>query len=78
MARVVHSDGVSAGAGIAIAGAWLASAGLSIIIMLIVFVWSEPAEGTTVSGDAIFWIILFVAAPMITAYSVTRLILNRD
>lgn len=78
MARTEYSDGVSAGAGIAIAGAWLASAGLSIIIMLIMFVWSKAPEGTSTSGDAIFWIILLIAAPMIAAYSVTRLILNRD
>jgi len=74
---------ISTGAGIAIAGIWLATGAVSIIFMLIMFVWTD--DGTTsseTSTDAamLAYIILFlmIAAPLIAAYSITKKILDKD
>ena len=76
MTHAESSPNMSIGTGIAIAGAWLGASAVSVFIMLIVFVW--PQGDPVYTGDSIFVIILFVAAPMIAAYSVTKLILNRE
>ena len=76
MTHTESPSNMSVGTGIAIAGAWLGASAVSVFIMLIVFVW--PQGDVILTGDSVFMIILFVAAPMIAAYSVTKLILNRE
>ena len=65
---------MSVGTGLALAGIWLATSAVSIIILLTLFVWSGEVTG----GDAFTFIILIllIAAPLITAYSITKKILN--
>ena len=76
MTHAESSPNMSIGTGIAVAGVWVGASAVSVFIMLIVFVW--PQGDVILTGDSVFMIILFVAAPMIAAYSVTKLILNRD
>lgn len=71
---------VSVGAGIAIFGAWIGGAATTIFILLIIFVWSNPA---TKQAQELDWfggivLILLIAAPLIAAYSITKVILNKD
>lgn len=71
---------MSVGAGLAIAGVWLAASALSIFIMLIMFVWSTPStdEVSEISSYGIWIILLLIAAPLIAAYSVTKMIINNE
>lgn len=68
----------SIGAGIAIAGIWLASAAVTIIFMLIVFVWGN-SDTTSSESSASIWIVLgLLALPTVVAYSITNKILGKD
>lgn len=74
---------VTTGAGIAIAGAWLAGAAVTTVLFLATFVWNQhpgPATKAGTSGtDALAFIIvcLLIAAPMMAAYSITKVILGK-
>ena len=67
---------LSVGAGIAIAGVWLASAAVSIFIMMITFVWGDTSGPTNPSAG--WLVLLLIATPMIAAYSITKKILDKD
>ena len=71
---------VTTGAGIAIAGAWIAGSAVTITILLIAFVFDPATDAEQAKMNAVSSIIfiLLVASPMIAAYSVTRLILSKD
>ena len=73
---------LSAGAGIAIAGIWLATASLSICIILVLFVWNQinfTNGGETDATSAFIGVcilVLFIAAPIMAAYSITKKIIG--
>ncbi|HEY8886385.1 MAG TPA: hypothetical protein VIM31_02680 [Candidatus Microsaccharimonas sp.] len=73
---------VSTGAGIAIFGVWLGGAGLTTMILLILFVWSAQPSDTqskALASNGSGWILLLlIAAPMIAAFAATKMILNKD
>lgn len=70
---------ISVGAGIAITGMWLAGGATTVLLTLIMFVWSaqpSPEQVQNVdSGFGIFLILLLLAAPMIAAWYATKLVL---
>ena len=70
---------VSVGAGIAIAGIWVSSSALTIMLLLITFVLDEQVEP---APDLSTWgavaVLLLLAAPMMAAFAATRLVLNKD
>lgn len=77
--QLTLASSISLGAGLAIATAWLAGAAVTITILLIEFVWATP-RNETVHLDflqAVFFV-LIIAAPMIAAYKITKIILGRD
>lgn len=74
--KTTNPSQVSTGAGIAIAGTWLAGAATTITILLISFVFA-PSNAEMSPGGAIL-LIAMIAAPMVAAYSVTKMILGRD
>jgi hypothetical protein len=78
--RTDTTSEVSIGAGIAILGAWLGGAGLTTMILLIIFVWSHQVASSSTNGsNGSGWIlILLIAAPMIAAFAATKMILNKD
>jgi hypothetical protein len=64
---------VSTGAGLAIAGIWLAAAGLTALLVMVTFVWAPDQ----VLGDD--WLLLILLAlPMLAAFTATMRILGRD
>jgi hypothetical protein len=72
---------VSTGAGIAIFGVWIGGAGLTTMIMLIMFVWSPQKidiSTKSLEGGSALILILLIAAPMIAAFGTTKMILNKD
>lgn len=71
---------VSNGAGIAIAGAWIAGSAVTIVILLIMFVLAPPSEETfqELNGWSALVLVLLIASPMMAAYSATMMILSRD
>jgi hypothetical protein len=72
---------VSTGAGIALAGVWLACAALSAVFLLIAFVWSpEPSYQVTreEESQAALFAVILAALPMVAAFFTTLLILNKD
>jgi hypothetical protein len=70
---------MSAGAGIAIAGVWIACAGVSIIIMLILFVWGDTGNSKThLDFTGMIILVVLVASPLIAAYSISKKILGID
>lgn len=74
-----ESTPVSTGAGIAIAGIWLACTAATVVFALMVFEWGNietPAED--IDPFAFIIVLLLIASPMIAAASMTRLILNKD
>ena len=79
---IKQQHGLSVGAGIAIAGAWLAASAFSVFIMLIVFVWgnwssTSSSEASSAQVGAGIWIlIILIAAPLIAAYSISAKIIN--
>lgn len=80
----VQQSGLSVGAGLAIAGAWLASSALSALIILVLFVWSPFASAKVdVSNDgsaftALIILVLLIGAPLIGAYSLSKMIINNQ
>jgi|GEM_PF-1821493 len=68
----------SIGAGIAIAGIWLASAAVTIIFMLIVFVWGNSDTTSSESSTSIWIVLGLLALPTVVAYSITNKILGKD
>ncbi|KAE8765308.1 hypothetical protein [Georgenia thermotolerans] len=86
MVETRQQAGVSTGAGIAIAGTWFAGAAVTITILLIAFVVGDsgPHDGPVgsespleASPGAVIILFLIFAAPLIAAYSTTKLILGR-
>ena len=77
----VHQQAhVSTGAGIAIAGIWIAGSSVTIVLLLITFVLGDHSHDDQIklsTWDAVI-LLLLLAAPMIVAYNATRMILNRD
>jgi hypothetical protein len=72
--------GISTGAGLAIAGIWLACATVSVFVMLILFVWSDPATAEMSKEAALFYnifVISVVAAPLATASITTGKIIDK-
>ena len=71
---------VSIGAGIAIAGIWLACAALSIVLLLTIFVWCPAAAtiGGSITNEGAMVLGVIFAAPLIAAYSLTKRILSKD
>ncbi|HET8690332.1 MAG TPA: hypothetical protein VFL81_02755 [Candidatus Saccharimonadales bacterium] len=72
---------VSVGAGIAIAGVWLAGSATTILLSMMAFVWSaqpttEQAQEAASSG--IWILIILLALPMAAAYWATKLILGKE
>lgn len=68
---------LSTGAGLAIAGVWIASAAVSIIFMMVAFVWTTPVASDPDSASlGIFILIILIAAPLMAAYSFSKLILE--
>jgi hypothetical protein len=71
---------ISTGAGVAIAGVWIAGSAMTITLMLIIFVL-EPASGEPpVKTDLVGVMLVFglIASPMIAAYSITKVILSKN
>lgn len=83
-AQPVADNTVSAGAGIAIAGVWLATTSLTIIMLMIQFAWSAQTnvDSSRYTDEDLFWGFLLgmfiLALPSIAAYYVTKLILSKD
>lgn len=75
---IVARDGVSIGAGLAIAGAWTATSAIIIFFLLVVFVWSPSLHPTKLDQNTILLLLVAIVAPMIAAFSVTKVILNKD
>lgn len=75
---------LSTGTGIAIAGIWIAGAGLTALLSMEVFMWSPPSPDDLQNADptsAFFVIcvmIAIVAAPMIAAFAATKMVLGKD
>ena len=76
---------LSTGDGIAIAGVWLAGAGLTALLCLVTFVWAPdqvlgtPAERqANEDGAGALVLLLLLALPMIAAFIATMRILGRD
>lgn len=71
---------ISIGAGIAIAGIWISGCSVTIMLLLITFAIGDHSQDSTVHVSAFgaSMLILLVAAPMIAAYSATKMILNKD
>ena len=70
---------VTTGAGIAIAGAWLAGSLVTITIMIISFVLTPLADlEREFQGWAAVGFIFVIASPMIAAYSISKVILSKD
>ncbi len=71
---------ISTGSGIAIAGAWIAGGAVTIVMLLIVFVFDSAPE--TQQEDIKPWdtlvLFLLIAAPLISAYSIAKVILSKD
>ena len=78
--RSTSDVNVSIGAGLAIAGIWLAASATTIFIMLILFVWSPSGVTTAVhlDGWSALMLLVLIAAPMIAAYYITKVILNKE
>ncbi|MDB5179973.1 MAG: hypothetical protein JWN12_605 [Candidatus Saccharibacteria bacterium] len=75
------SSTLSVGAGLAIAGIWLAGAGTTCIILLILFVWSNQTILAAPKAGDWFGYLIFIAvvgAPLIAAYSITKKIIDKD
>lgn len=83
-AQPAAGNTVSAGAGIAIAGVWLATTGLTIIMLMIQFVWGAniKIDLSGYTSEVAFWSlalgVFILALPSIVAFSVTKLILAKD
>lgn len=83
-AQPVTDNTVSAGAGIAIAGVWLATTSLTIIMLMIQFVWGAEIDIdlSRYTSEVVVWGfllgMLILALPSIVAYYVTKLILSKD
>jgi drug/metabolite transporter (DMT)-like permease len=75
-----HPHQLSTGAGIAIAGIWLAGSAVTIVLLLIFFVIGDHSHDDQVKMTAtvLIVLILLIAAPMIVAYNATKMILNKD
>jgi hypothetical protein len=70
---------VTTGAGIAIAGAWLAGSLVTITILIIAFVLTPAEElGLEDAGWLAVAFIFVIASPMIAAYSISKVILSKD
>jgi hypothetical protein len=67
---------VSTGAGIAIAGAWIAGAAVTIALLFIIFAGNDHNQDAKITGiDAIMFLLL-LASPMIASYNATKMILG--
>jgi hypothetical protein len=70
---------VTVGAGIAIAGAWLAGAAITITLLLITFVWNnDPKSADKFDAWGFLLLLFIIASPMIAAYSITKVILGKE
>jgi Na+-transporting NADH:ubiquinone oxidoreductase subunit NqrE len=71
---------VSTGAGIAIAGIWIASSAVTIVLLLIMFVLGNHSQDEQIKLSAWDAIVLFlvIGAPMIAAYNATKMILDKS
>jgi hypothetical protein len=67
---------ISVGAGLAIAGIWLAAAAVTIVVFLTVFLWAPSAAPVHLDGWAALWLLMIIASPMIAAYILTKKILS--
>lgn len=72
---VIRSE-ISVGAGLAIAGIWLAAAAVTIVVFLTLCLWAPSTATLHVSGWTAFLILMAIAAPMIAAYILTKKILS--
>ena len=75
---------ITTGAGIAIAGVWLAGAAVTIVLFLSTFVWNhhviQTSQKVSNGTEVLAFVILgfIIAAPMMAAYSITKVILGKD
>lgn len=74
---------LSVGAGLAIAGIWLACTTMAALIMLTAFVWTDMVDvsettDTEAAAKGLVIIIILIALPIITAYSITKKVLDKD
>lgn len=83
-AQPIADNHVSTGAGIAIAGVWLATTSLTIIMLMIQFVWGGDihVDLSKYTTETVFWGFaleaFLLALPSIVAYYVTKLILPKS
>lgn len=69
---------LTTGAGIAIAGIWLAAAGINIVLLCITFVRNQPKASTQqMDGFTALVTLLILASPMIAAWSMTKRVLGQ-
>jgi len=69
---------LTTGAGIAIAGIWLAAASLTALLVMVAFVWApERVLGSDPEASDGFWLLLLLLAlPMLAGIASTRRILG--
>ena len=73
----IHKSGISTGAGVAIAGLWLAAAFVTITLIYFIL-GSAPTDSANVGFWGYVIVLLIMFSPLIVAYNVTKMILGKD